>query len=141
MKLWINGRLPNFIPEETPEACIALDQVVAKRGIDLAKLKQIEAEEWARKTAYENEQELLAKKKEARYFKWFLIIGTPIIIFGALFRTEKFYETVVSTLVQGCVYWFDLLGLSEIQASKKSAEAIVMPCCNLNFRSSAHSAG
>lgn len=93
----------------TPEACIALDQVVAKRGIDLAKLVQIEAEELARETAYENQQELLAKKKETRYFKWFLIIGIPIIIFGALFRTEKFYETVVSTLVQGAfiglIYW------------------------------------
>lgn len=93
----------------TPEACIALDQVVAKRGIDLAKLEQIEAAELAQKTAYENEQELLAQKKEARYLKWFLIIGTPIIIFGALFRTEKIYETVVSTLVQGVliglIYW------------------------------------
>lgn len=93
----------------TPEACVALDQVVTKRGIDLAKLKQIEAEELSRKAAYENEQELLAKKKEARRFKWFLIIGTPIIIFGGLFRTEKFYETVVSTLVQGVlislIYW------------------------------------
>jgi uncharacterized membrane protein len=93
----------------TEEARIALDQTISKRGIDLAKLKEVEAAELTQQAEYEQQQQLKAEKRDARYFKFFLIIGLPIIILGALFRTDQVLETLVSSLVQvgviGVLYW------------------------------------
>jgi hypothetical protein len=93
----------------TEEACIAFDQTLSKRGIDLGKLKEIEATEVAQQAKHEQEKQLRAEKRHARYFKFFLIIGLPIVIFGALFRTDRFYETFLSATVQagviGLLYW------------------------------------
>jgi len=93
----------------TEEACVALDQTLSKRGINLANLKAEEASELAQQAAHEQEQQLKAEKRDARYLKIFWIVGLPIIIFGAIFRTEKVYETLVSSLVQvgviGLLYW------------------------------------
>ena len=93
----------------TEEARIALDQTLSRRGIDLATLKEVEAAEFAQQATYEQEQQIKAEKRDARYFKFFLIVGLPVVISGALFRTERFYETLISSLVQagiiGLLYW------------------------------------
>lgn len=93
----------------TEEALVALEQVIAHRGPDLAKLQEIEKEESENSAAYEQEQRKKAEKRDARYLKIFWVIAIPLTIFGALFRPERFLETLVSSLTQaivlGAVYW------------------------------------
>lgn len=93
----------------TEEARIALDQTLSKRGIDLARLKELEVTELAQQANYKQEQQIKAEKRDARNFKYLLIVGIPVVIFGAIFRTERFYETLISSLVQvgviGLLYW------------------------------------
>jgi len=93
----------------TEEACIALDAVLANRTIDLKKVRQIEAEEETKQAALEVRKVGKRQTRDARVIKIFLVVGIPIIIFGALFRPERFLETLVSTGVQvvflGFIYW------------------------------------
>lgn len=84
----------------TEEAITALEQVVARRGTDITKLQEIEKKELESETAYEQEQLQKAEKRDARYLKIFWVVAIPLIIFSALFRSERFLETFVSSLTQ-----------------------------------------
>ena len=86
----------------TEEACIALDQTLLNKGIDLSKLKEEENKEQA-------QQKIKSERRDSRYLKLLWIISLPIIILGAFFRTGNIYGALISSLVQcgllGIFHW------------------------------------
>lgn len=99
----------------TEEAIAALDKVITPRGTDLVKMQKVETEESERKTAYAEEQRKKSEIRDSRYLKIFWMIAIPLTIFGALFRPERFLETLVSTLTQAILLGLAYLGLSKDQ--------------------------
>ncbi len=85
----------------TDEARAALSEVIAERKIDLQRLRQEEAHEERARAAAEDAKEKKRDRRDAFLFKWFLIIGLPIIAIGAFLRPDRAIEAFASALVQG----------------------------------------
>lgn len=96
-------------PTLTDEARFALDQTLSKRGIDLVKLKELEAQDIAQQAKLEQERQIKFDERDARYTKIMWIVCLPIMVFAAVFQTESAFQTLISTLVQvallGLVNW------------------------------------
>ena len=84
----------------TEEGRMALNDVIARRGIDLDNMQQEINEEIFERVEKEKEREDKKDKRDSRFFKIFLFIGTPLIIVGALLSPERSYETLVETITQ-----------------------------------------
>jgi hypothetical protein len=100
MEKWEIAELHARASSLTEEARTALDAVISGKNIDIEDIRQKEEEE--NSLCAEKERVLAEKKKrrDARLFKAFLVVGTPLIVLQALLRPESAYETFVSTLVQ-----------------------------------------
>jgi hypothetical protein len=91
------------------EAQFALDEVVARRGVNVEAIRASnEAEDQA---AVEAEKVVHERRRnrDATIYKWFLWVFGPIIVIVTLLRPERAWETLVSTVVQvlciGAVAW------------------------------------
>ena len=90
-------------PNLTDEARLALNNVISTRKIDLATIRQEDAEEQFQ--IDESRKRIVAakEKRNASFLKWLFIIGIPIVILGAIFRPERAIETLISTAMQGAL--------------------------------------
>ena len=107
----------------TNEARIALATVISKRGIDLNKaLEEAKEEDLARtekaKIRIDNQ-----RKRDSRVYKIFFVIAVPIILFGAVFRPERAFETLISSLAQAAgiviIFWLALMAKRFLRRLKK----------------------
>jgi endonuclease/exonuclease/phosphatase family metal-dependent hydrolase len=84
----------------TEEAQAALDTALAARGIDLAALQEADRQEVAAVERQLQEEEKRQEKRRAQYAKIFFAVAVPIAVVAAIFRPERAYETLVSSIVE-----------------------------------------
>jgi hypothetical protein len=90
----------------TEEARMALDAVITNRGIDPEKMRQEAMKEDLDYIAKETVREEERKKRDARHTKIWIAISIPIVVLGMIFRPERTYETLISTITQVLVIVF-----------------------------------
>lgn len=113
--LEVHGRRSSL----TEEALVALDQVIAQRGIDLSRMQEVQAEEFERESTCAEEQRRQAEVRDSRYLRIFWVIAIPLTILGALFRPEHFLETLVSILTQAIILGLAYWGYLKLKRSRK----------------------
>lgn len=95
------------------EAQVALTEAIAERGVSVEAIRRSNAIEDAGAVAVASVKAKNKARRDARFFKWMLIFGIPLIGVQVALRPEAAWSTLVSALVQvlglAAIAWLALL--------------------------------
>ena len=86
--------------ELSSEARIALDIVLTKRKIDLDEIRASYLAEDKKATAKDAASRARSAQRTNSFLKCFLILATPFVVLQIAINPERFWITLVSSLVQ-----------------------------------------
>jgi hypothetical protein len=93
-------RLDASKKELSSEARIALDIVLTKRNINLDEIRTFNLVQDKNVAAKEDASRARSTKRMNSFVKWFLILATPFVVLQLVINPERFWVTLVSSLVQ-----------------------------------------